>query len=173
MNTPIACTLLVLALGLTACGGDEAASDGGTTAAESTPSETAAAPEAAATDLETKPVVEVPDSPPPAALEVEDIVEGDGEPVTGGDELQVQYVGVSYETGEEFDASWDRGEPFAFELGAGMVIPGWDEGLEGMKVGGRRRLTIPPDLAYGSQGSPPAIGPNETLVFVIDIVDAR
>jgi peptidylprolyl isomerase len=82
----------------------------------------------------------------------------------------VQYVGVSYSNGQEFDASWDRGEPFEFTLGVGQVIPGWDEGVEGMKEGGRRKLTIPADKAYGPQGSPPAIGPNETLVFVIDLV---
>jgi FKBP-type peptidyl-prolyl cis-trans isomerase 2 len=76
----------------------------------------------------------------------------------------VQYVGVSYSNGQEFDASWDRGEPFEFTLGVGQVIPGWDEGVEGMKEGGRRKLTIPADKAYGPQGSPPAIGPNETLV---------
>jgi peptidylprolyl isomerase len=84
--------------------------------------------------------------------------------------VSVQYVGVSYLNGRQFDASWDRGEPFAFQLGAGAVIPGWDEGVKGMNVGGRRMLVIPPDLAYGPQGSPPAIGPNETLVFVIDLL---
>jgi peptidylprolyl isomerase len=84
--------------------------------------------------------------------------------------VQVQYVGVSFKTGEQFDASWDRGEPFVFQLGAGQVIPGWDQGIQGMKVGGRRRLVIPPDMAYGSRGSPPSIGPNETLVFVVDLL---
>ncbi len=148
------------------CGGD----DDPTTEAAPTSVETE---QAAPTDLDRKPTVEAPDGQPPSSLETEDLVEGDGEPVRSGDELEVQYVGVSYASGEEFDASWDRGEPFVFELGAEMVIPGWDEGLEGMKVGGRRKLTIPPDLAYGQQGSPPAIGPDETLVFVIDLLDAR
>ena len=83
----------------------------------------------------------------------------------------MQYVGVDYETGKEFDASWDRGQPFPFQLGAGNVIEGWDEGVAGMKVGGRRELIIPPDLAYGKQGSPPAIGPDATLIFVIDLID--
>ena len=87
--------------------------------------------------------------------------------------MQVQYVGISFKNGRQFDASWDRGEPFAFQLGAGQVIPGWDQGVEGMKVGGRRQLVIPPDLAYGKQGSPPAIGPNETLVFVIDLLGVQ
>lgn len=82
----------------------------------------------------------------------------------------MQYVGVDYETGKEFDASWDRGEPFPFQLAVGMVIPGWDQGLEGMKVGGQRELVIPARLAYGKQGSPPAIGPDATLVFVIDLL---
>ena len=171
-NPLLALAAVTLALG--GCGGgEEPASDAGTVA-EPPPSTDSEAPAAAApTDLNSKPAVEIPDAPPPSELEVEDIVEGDGEAVGPGDELQVQYIGVSYGTGEEFDSSWERGEPFAFQLGAGMVIPGWDEGLEGMMVGGRRRLTIPPDLAYGPQGSPPAIGPNETLVFVIDLVDAR
>ncbi|MDP9294380.1 MAG: FKBP-type peptidyl-prolyl cis-trans isomerase, partial [Actinomycetota bacterium] len=82
----------------------------------------------------------------------------------------VQYVGVSFSTGEQFDASWDAGQPFSFPLGTGQVIPGWDKGVAGMRVGGRRKLTIPPDQAYGTAGSPPSIGPNETLVFVIDMV---
>ena len=85
-----------------------------------------------------------------------------------GDEVTVQYVGVNYESGEEFDSSWGR-EPFSFTVGAGMVIPGWEQGIAGMKVGGRRELIIPPDLAYGEAGSPPSIPPNETLVFVIDL----
>ena len=155
--------VVVLASTLVACGNEDATTDAGATAPE----------QAASTDLAEKPAIDVPDGPPPSSLETEDLVEGDGEPVKPGDELEVQYVGVSYATGEEFDASWDRGEPFVFELGAGMVIPGWDEGLDGMKVGGRRKLTIPPELAYGSEGSPPDIGPDETLVFVIDLLDAR
>jgi peptidylprolyl isomerase len=81
-----------------------------------------------------------------------------------------QYVGVNYKNGKEFDSSWSRYEPYSFQLGAGMVIPGWDQGVQGMKVGGRRELIIPPELAYGPEGSPPAIGPNETLVFVIDLL---
>jgi peptidylprolyl isomerase len=89
--------------------------------------------------------------------------------VKAGQTATVDYVGVSFSTGQEFDASWDRGEPFPFPLGGGQVIQGWDQGVEGMKVGGRRELVIPPDLGYGPQGSPPAIAPNETLVFVIDL----
>jgi peptidylprolyl isomerase len=125
------------------------------------------------TDTSVKPVVEVPEGPPPTELETTDIVEGDGATATPGSQVTVQYVGVNYETGEEFDASWDRGEPFPFTLGSGEVIPGWDQGVEGMKVGGRRELVIPSDLAYGEQGSPPAIGPNQALVFVVDLLDVQ
>jgi len=120
-------------------------------------------------DLSAKPAVEVPDGEPPKELETEDIVDGDGKAARKGDQIEVQYVGVSQSTGEEFDASWGKGEPFAFELGAGNVIPGWDQGIAGMKVGGRRRLIIPPDLAYGAEGQPPDIGPSETLIFIVDL----
>lgn len=123
------------------------------------------------TDTSVKPTVEVPEGEPPTELETEDIVEGEGEAAEAGDTLTMQYVGVSYATGEQFDASWDTGQPFIFELGAGMVIEGWDEGLVGMREGGRRQLVIPPDMAYGAAGSPPAIGPDETLVFVVDLVE--
>lgn len=118
----------------------------------------------------TKPAVTVPSGPPPKQLEVRDIEVGSGATAKAGDVVSVQYVGVGYGSGEEFDASWDRGEPYPFQLGAGMVIPGWEQGVEGMKVGGRRELIIPPELAYGEAGSPPAIGPNETLIFVIDLL---
>jgi peptidylprolyl isomerase len=123
----------------------------------------------ASTDTSTKPEVEVPEGPPPEELVIEDIVTGDGAEAEAGDQVTVNYVGVDYGTGEQFDASWDRGEEFPFQLGAGQVIPGWDQGVEGMTVGGRRQLIIPPDLAYGPQGQPPDIGPNATLVFVVDL----
>ena len=87
--------------------------------------------------------------------------------------LTMQYVGVNYADGKQFDASWDNGQPFNFQLGSGQVIKGWDEGIAGMKVGGRRELIVPPDLGYGAQGQPPAIGPNETLVFVVDLLDVQ
>lgn len=121
--------------------------------------------------LSEKPKIEKPTGPPPRELKQDDIVEGDGAMAKAGSTVTVQYVGVLYDTGEQFDASWDRGEPFTFELGAGKVIPGWDKGVEGMRVGGRRRLVIPPDLAYGDRGAGGAIGPGETLVFVVDLVD--
>ena len=122
-------------------------------------------------DLSVKPDVELPDGEPPTELETEDIVVGDGAEAAVDDTVSVQYVGVNYSDGSEFDASWDTGEPFEFRLGSGSVIPGWDEGIPGMKVGGRRELVIPPDLAYGPQGQPPDIGPNETLIFVVDLLD--
>jgi peptidylprolyl isomerase len=117
-----------------------------------------------------KPVIPRPTGTPPASLVVRDIVKGKGPAAKSGDKLTMQYVGVSWSTGQEFDASWDRGQPFKFQLGAGMVIPGWDQGLVGIKRGGRRELIIPPNLGYGPQGQPPAIGPNETLIFIVDAV---
>jgi len=125
---------------------------------------------ATAADPGSKPEVEVPEGRPPDELVIEDLEEGDGEEAASGDQVTVQYVGVDFDGGEEFDSSWERPEPFSFTLGGGEVIPGWDQGVEGMKVGGRRRLVIPPDLAYGPEGQPPDIGPNATLVFVIDLV---
>jgi peptidylprolyl isomerase len=125
------------------------------------------------TETPSKPEVEVPEGAPPTELVVEDLEEGDGEEAEDGDRVTVEYVGVDYESGEEFDSSYDSGQPFPFTIGAGEVIPGWDEGVAGMKVGGRRQLVIPPRLAYGRQGQPPAIGPNATLVFVIDLVSVE
>jgi len=148
------------------CGGgsdssssESTATGGETTAAESSGGE------------KTKPKVTVPKGAPPKELEIEEIEEGSGAEAKSGDKVTVQYVGVDYENGQEFDSSWSRNEPFGFTLGAGEVIPGWDQGVEGMKVGGRRELIIPPELAYGEAGAPPAIGPNETLVFVIDLLE--
>ena len=117
-----------------------------------------------------KPEVSVPGGTPPAELQTEDIEVGTGTEATSGSRVEVHYVGVGWSSGKQFDASWDRGDTFSFRLGAGEVIPGWDRGVEGMKIGGRRRLTIPPDLAYGSRGAGGVIGPNETLVFVVDLV---
>jgi peptidylprolyl isomerase len=156
----IALLCLALALFVAGCGSDDSSTSGDSTAAAS---------DSASTDLSTKPEVAVPSGEPPQELEINDIVEGDGNEVINGSEVTVQYVGVGYESGEEFDASWDRGEPFTFHVGDNEVIPGWDEGLKGMKEGGRRELIVPPDLAYGAAGAAPAIGPNETLIFVIDL----
>ncbi len=165
MHRTLLGALLVLVLALSACGG----SSKDESAASSTPS-----PSATATpdpkDLSTKPEVLSPGGDPPTSLKVEDIVRGMGRAAKNGDDLTVQYVGISYANGQQFDASWDHGQPFPFKLGTGGVIPGWDKGVKGMRAGGRRRLTIPPALAYGPAGSPPSIGPNETLIFVIDLL---
>ena len=120
-------------------------------------------------DLSKEPVIEAETGDPPTELESTDIVEGDGAEAKSGDTLSVQYVGAITNTGEIFDTSWDDKQPLEFPLGAGQVIPGWDQGLEGMKEGGRRELVIPSDLAYGEAGSPPNIGPNETLTFIVDL----
>ena len=121
-----------------------------------------------------KPVVEVPaDQPPSYQLELEDIAVGEGDEAGAGHVVEVHYVGVSWSTGRQFDASWDRGDTFKFTLGKGQVIAGWDQGVAGMRVGGRRRITIPPMLAYGKRGAGGVIGPDETLVFVVDLVAVR
>lgn len=109
----------------------------------------------------------------PDELEVEDLIAGEGAAAADGDVLVVHYVGLRWSDGEQFDASWDREQPLEFQLGAGQVIEGWERGVEGMQLGGRRVLTIPPEQAYGDRGSPPAIGPGETLVFVVDLVEIR
>ncbi|RZQ64965.1 FKBP-type peptidyl-prolyl cis-trans isomerase [Amycolatopsis suaedae] len=120
-----------------------------------------------------RPEIDRPEGAPPAELEVVDISVGDGPVAEAGNAVSVHYVGVSFSTGEEFDASWNRGAPLDFFLGRGQVIPGWDQGVQGMKVGGRRKLTIPPHLAYGSQGAGNKIKPNETLIFVVDLMAVR
>ncbi len=120
-----------------------------------------------------KPEVTVDGGAPPSDLQVDDVEVGTGSEATAGSSVDVHYVGVSWSNGRQFDASWDRGSTFSFRLGGGQVIPGWDQGVAGMKVGGRRRLTIPPALGYGSQGAGGVIAPNETLVFVVDLVGVR
>lgn len=128
---------------------------------------------ASATDnLGEKPEVTVPGDPA-TELETTDVVEGDGAAAESGDQVEVEYVGVAQSTGTEFDSSWEREEPFTFELGAGEVIPGWDEGVVGMSEGGRRLLVIPSEDAYGPTGQPPDIGPDETLVFAVDLVEVK
>ncbi len=121
-----------------------------------------------------KPEVEIPAGQEPTyVLEIEDIVVGDGEEAAAGHQVEVHYVGVAWSDGNQFDASWDRGDTFKFGLGKGQVIQGWDQGVAGMKVGGRRRITIPPMLGYGKRGAGGVIGPDETLVFVVDLVSVR
>ena len=117
-----------------------------------------------------RPKIEKPGGDVPFDLGSEDIVVGDGDEAVSGTKVSVHYVGVAFSTGEEFDASWNRGQPFEFKLGKGQVIPGWDAGVQGMKVGGRRKLTIPSAMAYGARGAGGAIKPNEPLVFVVDLL---
>lgn len=164
-----ACAAMLLA----GCGGGNSSTsaEGSGNASEATSESSAKAPASAAN--KTRPKVHVPKGPPPKHLVVKDLEKGSGAVARAGDEVTVQYVGVNYKSGKEFDASWDRGEPFTFTLGAGEVIPGWDKGVEGMKVGGRRELIIPPNLGYGPSGSPPVIPANETLVFVVDLLAAE
>jgi peptidylprolyl isomerase len=165
----------VAALALAACGDDDDSGDSGSAdtsrqeSGSSSGSETETAPDL--TDTRVKPVIDKPSGVPPRRLAKEDIVKGRGPGAKPGDTVLVHYVGVSFSTGEEFDASWDAGQPFPVQLGAGQVIEGWEKGLVGLKKGGRRKLTIPPEQAYGSEGAPPSIGPNETLVFVIDALE--
>jgi peptidylprolyl isomerase len=166
---PILLACLLLTLFVAACGDDEEE------AAAPQPTATPAAERsvdaaAISKDLTAKPAVAKPAGEPPAELQRTDIVKGKGKAAKPGDTVSVQYVGNSWSTGAQFDASWDRGgEPFRFPLGAGQVIPGWDQGVAGMKPGGRRLLVIPPGLAYGAQSPSPDIAPNETLIFVVDL----
>ena len=120
-----------------------------------------------------RPQIEKPVGDVPFDLGIEDLAVGDGDEATSGSKVTVHYVGVSFTTGDEFDASWNRGQPFQFKLGKGQVIPGWDQGVQGMKVGGRRQLVIPPHLGYGDRGAGGVIAPGETLIFVVDLVDVR
>jgi peptidylprolyl isomerase len=139
-------------------------------AAPKTTGKPAKIPSPISTDLKKKPAIPKPSGDPPTSLISKDIVTGTGPGAKKGDNITVKYVGVGWTDGKQFDASWDSGSDFPLVLGQGSVIPGWDTGIVGMKVGGRRLLAIPPDQAYGAQGSPPKIAPNEALVFVIDLV---
>lgn len=172
-----ACGLAALSIAVAGCTDDDittsSAPSGAASDSTATTDTAAAQPEPESADRRPKPEVEIPDGAPPKQLETEDLIEGDGPTAQDGDTVSVDYVGVAYSTGKEFDASFGGPAPFDFTIGAGDVIAGWDQGIAGMKVGGRRELTIPPDLAYGAQGFPPAIGPDETLVFVVDLVAIR
>lgn len=160
--TRLAVLFAALLLTLAGCGGN-----GGSKPRSEASSASASSSSTAAS---AKPEVAVPKGPPPRRLVVRDLKRGSGRAAAGGDTVTVHYVGVRYKDGKQFDASWDRGKPFPFVLEAQEVIPGWDRGVKGMKVGGRRELVIPPKLAYGAQGSPPDIPANATLVFVIDLL---
>jgi peptidylprolyl isomerase len=183
--------LIALALVAAGCGDDESttadqatqtatepATTETTTPAETTPERTKAPkaekvePSPGEANPNRKPKVPAGEGKAPSKLVVQDLIVGKGKRTTSGRSVSVQYVGVLFKNGKEFDASWNGnrpGEPFNFGLGAGQVIAGWDQGLPGMRVGGRRKLIIPPDLAYGAQGFPPDIPPNAPLIFVIDL----
>jgi len=162
---------VVAVVGVSACGDDDDGSGGGSAdqATQEQATETVA-PEDALKDTTTKPVIPKPTGSPPRKLVKQDIVKGKGPRAKPGDTVTVNYVGVNFSNGQEFDASWDSGAAFPVQLGAGMVIEGWDKGLVGIRKGGRRMLTIPPEMGYGAEGYPPDIPPNETLVFVVDAV---
>ncbi|MDI2126651.1 FKBP-type peptidyl-prolyl cis-trans isomerase [Yinghuangia seranimata] len=120
-----------------------------------------------------RPEIDFPEGAPPKELEITDIVVGDGEEAKAGHTVKADYVGVSFSTGDEFDASWNRGQPLEFGLGRGQVIQGWDQGIQGMRVGGRRKLVIPPHMAYGDRSPSPLIKAGETLIFVVDLRGVR
>jgi peptidylprolyl isomerase len=168
---------LVIGAGVGACGDDDdaASESAATPTATATKTASAAGLEAlvqgTTKKTDAKPEVPAPKGDPPSELVIRDIVKGKGPKAKAGDTLTMQYVGTSWSNGQQFDASWDAGQPFPFQLGAGMVIAGWDQGMVGMQKGGRRLLVIPPDLGYGPTGAGDAIGPNETLIFVVDLVE--
>ena len=172
----LAVLALLALLGVAACGDDEDEGGGGGGSAETSEQDTGtettspADELAALKDTSVKPVIPKPSGSPPRKLVKQDIVKGTGPPAKAGDTIVVHYVGMNFSNGQEFDASWDAGSPFPLQLGQGQVIEGWDRGLIGIRKGGRRMLTIPPELGYGAQGFPPDIPPNETLVFVVDAV---
>jgi peptidylprolyl isomerase len=141
---------------------------GESTTASTTPTTPAKTPTSG--PLSKEPKVTPPSGPAPTKLETKELIVGTGAEAKAGDTVTVNYVGVLYKGGKEFDASWKRNEPFSFTLGKGQVIPGWDQGIPGMKVGGRRELIIPAELAYGAKGSPPTIPPNAPLIFVVDLL---
>ncbi|HTR72420.1 MAG TPA: FKBP-type peptidyl-prolyl cis-trans isomerase [Solirubrobacteraceae bacterium] len=136
------------------------------------PSTTATAKTPTSGPLSKEPHITPPSGPPPTKLVTKEIVKGTGAEAKTGSAVSVNYVGALYKTGKVFDASWKRNEPFSFTLGKGQVIPGWEQGVVGMKVGGRRELIIPAALGYGAKGSPPSIPPNETLIFIVDLLSA-
>jgi peptidylprolyl isomerase len=171
-------TVIPCAVLLAACGGSSKKDETAATPTKTAkPAATAAAPVGkvkvtGALGAKPKIVVTPINATPPANLKIKDLAKGHGKAAKAGDTVTVQYDGALFQNGTEFDASWDRGQPFSFPLGAGQVIPGWDKGVAGMKVGGRRVLTIPPNLGYGPQGQGP-IPPNATLVFVVDLLKIK
>ena len=157
---------------LAACGSSSSSSTSTSTSAAESQASGSAPSTPTSGPLSKEPTVTPPSGPAPHTLVTKEIITGTGQTAAAGDRVTVNYVGVLYSDGSKFDASWDRNEPFSFTLGAHEVIPGWEEGVEGMRVGGRRELIIPPAQAYGASGSPPKIPPNETLIFVVDLLAA-
>src|SRR5215208_8542393 len=167
IRVPTVLACLLLAVSAAACGDDEQEAAAPKETATEAPAPATGSVDAASIskDLSAKPQIAKPEGEPPAELQKTDVVKGKGKAAKPGDSVSVQYVGNSWSTGTQFDASWDRGgQPFTFPLGAGQVIPGWDKGVAGMKPGGKRKLHIPPDMGYGKDGSPPVIPPNATLI---------
>jgi FKBP-type peptidyl-prolyl cis-trans isomerase len=176
----LAVLLCLLALPLSACGGGSGANaeQPASSTPDAGPTPTAdetvkALADSISKDLKTKPELAIPAGGTPTKLTKVDIVTGSGRKAKPGDTVEVAYVGSSWSTGSEFDTSWGSGQPFSFALGGGQVIKGWDQGVAGMRVGGRRLLVIPPELGYGAQGSPPKIAANETLAFVVDLTKIK
>jgi peptidylprolyl isomerase len=182
-TTPVIAWVAVLGAGLAACGSSKApgvqpAPSAGSTQVSVAPTTTTTTTTATTpqppSPLSKKPAVAVPSGPPPSRLVTKDLITGSGKPAATGSNVTVNYVGVLYKNGKEFDSSWKTGKPASFALtqGPGGVITGWVQGIPGMRVGGRRELIIPPSLGYGKAGSPPTIPPNSTLVFVVDLLSA-
>jgi peptidylprolyl isomerase len=175
----ISALVVLLCAVLAACGSGakntaNAASPGATSSSLSpSTAPSAGLPVPGSTDLTKKPVIVVPSGPPPTSLVIHDIVTGTGATANSGASVTVQYVGVSYTTKQQFDASWDRNQPFPFQLGASQVIAGWDQGVAGMKVGGTRTLVIPSELGYGARGAGGAIPPHATLLFDVELLDVK
>jgi peptidylprolyl isomerase len=175
MNLLLCCSAAGISLLSSCSDSDKTATSSGSGTATANAAETTAGSgsqtaSTAATPTSAKPTVEVPKTPAPTELVREDLTPGTGKEATAGSLVSVNYVGVAYSTGKEFDSSWSRNQPIELVLGAGQVIKGWDEGLVGMKEGGRRKLIIPASMAYGAAGNGPDIGPNESLIFVVDLV---
>jgi peptidylprolyl isomerase len=178
MRRPCLILIAVVAvLGVSACGGDDDSSGGGSagqaeTQTGDTTTDTAPTQESLK-DTATKPAIPKPTGSPPRKLLTQDIVKGKGPAAKPGNTVTVHYVGVNFSNGQEFDSSWESGSGYPVQLGAGLVIEGWDKGLVGIRKGGRRMLTIPPEMGYGAAGYPPDIPPNETLIFVVDAVSVE
>jgi peptidylprolyl isomerase len=171
MLRPALILIAAAVLGMAACGDDD---EGSAAQEQQQSAETQTTPpEDALKNTSTRPVIPKPTGTPPRRLVKQDIVKGKGPGAKPGDIVTVNYVGVNFSNGQEFDSSWDSGAAFPVQLGAGMVIEGWDKGLVGIRKGGRRMLTIPPEMGYGAEGYPPDIPPNETLVFVVDAVSIK